>query len=72
MTTITVRQPSLISIGAFRIFSIMEDMVETLRTWKERAEKRHELTRLNDRMLQDIGITRIDVYHELQKKVWEA
>ena len=38
----------------------------TLRKWRERAE----LARLDDRMLRDIGITRGDVWGEINKPFW--
>ena len=40
----------------------------TVRTWYFRASTRHELRRLNDRLLADIGMSRTEV----TKPFWEA
>ncbi len=38
--------------------------------WQERARERHQLASLNDIMLRDIGLTRVDVERECQKPFW--
>lgn len=42
----------------------------TLLEWEERARQRHRLSGLDDRMLKDIGLTRADVSHEVEKPFW--
>ena len=42
----------------------------TLRKWRRRSRERAELARLDDRMLRDIGITRGDVWDEINKPFW--
>ena len=54
---LTLRQP------LSRIFA-------TLRKWRQRSRERAELARLDDRMLCDIGITRCDVWDEINKPFW--
>jgi len=39
-------------------------------TWQERAEQRHALSELNDRMLKDIGVSAADAYKETRKPFW--
>jgi uncharacterized protein YjiS (DUF1127 family) len=39
----------------------------TLREWRRRRRERAELARLDERMLRDIGITRGDVWDEINK-----
>ena len=41
-----------------------------LREWRQRSRERAELARLDERMLRDIGITRGDVWHEINKPFW--
>ena len=41
-----------------------------LRLWRQRMRGRRELETLNDRELQDIGVTRADVYMECRKPFW--
>ena len=44
--------------------------LDTLLEWRERAQQRHALARLDDRMLRDIGLSRADVYCEYRKPFW--
>ena len=41
-----------------------------LQQWRRRRRERAELARLDDRMLRDIGITRGDVWQEINKPFW--
>jgi uncharacterized protein YjiS (DUF1127 family) len=43
---------------------------ETALLWIERDRQRRDLQELSDHMLQDIGMSRCDVYREASKKVW--
>lgn len=38
--------------------------------WQERAATRRGLARMDDRLLRDIGLTRLDVRNELGKPFW--
>ncbi len=40
--------------------------------WQERAEQRHHLEGMDDRMLKDIGVNRIDANQEANKPFWRA
>lgn len=39
--------------------------------WQERVRSRKELERLDDRMLKDIGLNRIDALRESNKPFWK-
>jgi uncharacterized protein YjiS (DUF1127 family) len=39
----------------------------TMREWRRHRESRRELMRLDDRALRDLGISRADVFRELNK-----
>jgi uncharacterized protein YjiS (DUF1127 family) len=39
--------------------------------WQERAQERHALKRMDDRMLKDMGLTRADVFRETAKPFWQ-
>jgi uncharacterized protein YjiS (DUF1127 family) len=45
-------------------------VVAVLRLWRRRARDRAELASLDDRMLDDIGLTRIDIMREIGKPFW--
>jgi uncharacterized protein YjiS (DUF1127 family) len=45
-------------------------LLATLFRWRERARQRRQLYALDDRMLKDIGITRVDVEREAGKHFW--
>jgi uncharacterized protein YjiS (DUF1127 family) len=44
--------------------------VRLIAIWMARARERRDLATLDDRMLRDIGITRIDVLRECRKPFW--
>ena len=44
----------------------------TLRKWRRRAHERAELAKLDDRMLNDIGLTRCDAEFLSNKWFWRA
>jgi uncharacterized protein YjiS (DUF1127 family) len=41
-----------------------------LKLWSKRVRGRHELARLTESELKDIGLTRGDVYEEIDKPFW--
>lgn len=43
----------------------------TLSTWASRIEDRRQLSLMNDRLLADIGLTRIQVSVEVDKYFWQ-
>ena len=45
---------------------------DRLLLWAERSEQRHQLAELNDHMLRDIGLSRVDVMAEATKPFWRA
>ena len=47
-------------------------VLDTLKQWQQRRRERAELARLDDRMLRDIGITRGDVWQEINKPFWRT
>lgn len=50
----------------------VQGVIDTVTTWRQRAVTRHELARLDTRMLRDIGITHVDVELEAGKPFWRA
>jgi uncharacterized protein YjiS (DUF1127 family) len=42
----------------------------TLREWRRRRNGRLELARLDERILRDIGLTRVDAESEINKPFW--
>ena len=42
----------------------------TLREWRRRKNGRLELARFDERMLRDIGLTRVDADYEINKPFW--
>ncbi|MGP1257049.1 MAG: DUF1127 domain-containing protein [Kiloniellales bacterium] len=47
-------------------------MIALLMHWQERAEQRHALAELDDRLLRDIGLDRVAAAHEARKPFWKA
>ena len=44
---------------------------DLIATWHERARQRQHLAALDDHLLKDIGLTRVDVARETSKRFWE-
>jgi uncharacterized protein YjiS (DUF1127 family) len=64
----TARSP-----GAFaRTEQAIRSIVDLIRVWHERARQRQMLASLDARMLQDIGLTRADVWRATNKPFWRA
>ena len=49
--------------GLNRVFAALHE-------WRRRSRDRAELARFDERMLSDIGITRADVWREINKPFW--
>ncbi len=45
---------------------------QALWVWQSRADSRNALAKLDDHMLEDIGLTRADVMRETRKPFWAA
>ncbi len=45
-------------------------LLETVRTWIERQRQRRELMSLDERLLKDIGVSRVDAEAEWRKPPW--
>lgn len=52
--------------------SLLVRIGETLHIWRERYQRRRELTQWSDRDLHDIGRSWSDVVHEAGKPFWRA
>lgn len=46
-------------------------ILRTIAWWRDRARQRRHLAKLDDRMLRDIGLTRLDVAAECRKLPWQ-
>jgi len=71
MTTIsagTVRRSS----RAARVAGLISGAAEAVSIWYARGRERRKLAGLNDRMLSDIGISRVDVEREYGKPFWRT
>ena len=58
-------RPSPRQLGCF-----MSGVRAALREWRRRRNGRLELARLDERMLRDIGLTRVDAEYEINKPFW--
>ena len=54
-----------------RAVAVVGAAIERVLVWQERAAQRHHLAGLDDRMLRDIGVTRVDVMREYSKAPWQ-
>jgi len=69
----TGRYPLYVPQKVFRhaaLADVADRLLATLREWRRRSRERHQLARFDDRMLRDIGLTRVDAYHEINKPFW--
>ena len=54
------------------ILRLTGTVIFNLMQWRERARQRRQLGELDDRLLADIGVRRIDACQESQKHFWQA
>ena len=50
----------------------VNQVLDTVAEWHQRAVSRRELAQLDDRMLQDIGVSNVDVEREISKPFWRS
>lgn len=55
-----------------RALRALEQVADTVWTWRDRARTRRHLAMLDDRLLRDIGITRFDARSEAAKPFWRV
>jgi uncharacterized protein YjiS (DUF1127 family) len=53
-----------------RLSCFLSAVLAALREWRRRQHGRLELARFDERMLRDIGLTRIDAEYEINKPFW--
>lgn len=59
-----------ISEGVYNLVVKIEELKDTIKMWRRRAEGRKQLARMNPRMLKDIGLTITEVNEEINKPFW--
>ncbi len=52
--------------------NVARRLFDTLLDWQERQRQRRSLMALDDRLLKDLGISRLDAQHEFDKPFWRA
>lgn len=67
-TTDVVPHPRIGHIG----YRTLRRGMAVLITWRNRARQRRRLRELDDHLLSDIGITRVDAEREERKPFWKA
>lgn len=50
----------------------VSDLLDAAALWSERRRERRQLMEMPDHLLRDIGITRVDAFHEADKPFWRA
>ena len=53
-----------------RLRGFLSGVRAALREWRRRRNSRLELARFDERMLRDIGLTRLDAQYEVNKPFW--
>ncbi len=67
-----VPRSGLAHIIAADLVPVLDRLIETPIAWLERIRERQQLAGLNDDMLKDIGVTRADVEHVVEKPFWRS
>lgn len=71
MTTTILKAQGRVNAGRF-LEALSGRLPELFSTWQFRITSRRRLARLDDRMLIDIGLDRVDVVRETGKPFWRA
>jgi uncharacterized protein YjiS (DUF1127 family) len=54
------------------LYEVCAGVGGTLHLWRQRYRDRREFARWTERDLHDIGVSRCDIAHELEKPFWRA
>ena len=54
-----------------RVEGFAANSIKGVKTWMSRSQERRLLAQMNQRMLEDIGLTRADVDREVAKFFWQ-
>jgi len=49
---------------------LVSRVVDLMLTWSDRMRQRRHLAELDDRLLQDIGVSRADIENEISRPFW--
>ncbi len=67
-----VPRHSLAQIVAATVAPALTRAIEAPIDWVARMRDRHQLAAMSDSMLKDIGVSRADAEHEVEKHFWQA
>ena len=67
-----VPRSGLAHILAADLVPVLDRVIETPIAWLERLRERRQLAGLSDGMLKDIGVSRADVEHLVDKPFWKS
>ena len=59
-----------LAVFAAYFLSLPTRLADAMFAWQERIDERHRLMTLDDRALQDVGLSRADVEKEAEKPFW--
>jgi uncharacterized protein YjiS (DUF1127 family) len=60
-----------ISVTTLRRLRFWNESQKLFTVWWQRIRSRYELERLDERDLADMGLTRPDIFNEIQKPFWQ-
>ncbi|MCF4165378.1 DUF1127 domain-containing protein [Zavarzinia compransoris] len=60
------------TVGRVTVWTLAARAVTLLLTWQSRVMERNHLRMMDDRMLQDIGLSRADIEGEATKPFWKG
>lgn len=60
------------SRGDYKVVNSMKNAYTTMQVWRSRTRQRRRPAQFDDRLLRDIGITRVDAWVETTKPFWKA
>jgi uncharacterized protein YjiS (DUF1127 family) len=67
-----VPRSGLAHIIASDLVPVLDRVIETPIAWLERLRERRQLAGLSDSTLKDIGVSRADVEHLVEKPFWKS
>jgi len=62
-----MREPPLEAAGG----GLLQRLADLLLTWLQRSRQRRQLAALSDNMLKDLGLSRADAEHEIDRRFWQ-
>ena len=58
--------------GSLRLYCVARNIAQVIAVWRDRVRMRRRLSRMDNHLLRDIGLSRLDAKREINKPFWRG